>query len=151
MLVALGAEVVAVEPGPAMLVEPRRALPGVRAPQGGAEALPLPDVSVDAVPAGNAMHWFDMAVAGPEIARVLAPGGVLAGLWNVSRRIMKFSAAVMADLGAAGIRAHLSGIRICLARFRAGRRRTAVKVSSRSSRRRVGGSGRAGSRCRATA
>lgn len=33
--------------------------------------------------AGNAMHWFDMAVAGPEIARVLAPGGILAGLWNV--------------------------------------------------------------------
>jgi hypothetical protein len=24
-----------------------------------------------------------MAVAGPEIARVLAPGGILAGLWNV--------------------------------------------------------------------
>jgi SAM-dependent methyltransferase len=35
------------------------------------------------VVAGNAMHWFDMAVAGAEIARVLAPGGVLAGLWNV--------------------------------------------------------------------
>ena len=33
--------------------------------------------------AGNAMHWFDMAVAGPEIARVLTPGGILAGLWNV--------------------------------------------------------------------
>ena len=33
--------------------------------------------------AGNALHWFDMTVAGPEIARVLAPGGVLAGLWNV--------------------------------------------------------------------
>ncbi|WP_433260883.1 hypothetical protein ACQPZF_25345 [Actinosynnema sp. CS-041913] len=33
--------------------------------------------------AGNALHWFDMAVAGPEIARVLVPGGVLAGLWNV--------------------------------------------------------------------
>jgi hypothetical protein len=29
------------------------------------------------------MRWFDMAVAGPEIARVLAPGGILAGLWNV--------------------------------------------------------------------
>ena len=48
-----------------------------------AEALPLPDASVDAVLAGNALHWFDMTVAGPEIARVLAPGGVLAGLWNV--------------------------------------------------------------------
>lgn len=33
--------------------------------------------------AGNAMHWFDMSLAGPEIARVLAPGGVLAGLWNL--------------------------------------------------------------------
>ncbi|MCD9194419.1 class I SAM-dependent methyltransferase [Streptomyces albireticuli] len=82
-LVALGAEVVAVEPDPAMLTELRRSLPAVRALPGGAEAIPLPDASVDAVLAGNAMHWFDMAVAGPEIARVLAPGGVLAGLWNV--------------------------------------------------------------------
>ncbi|MEV6208259.1 class I SAM-dependent methyltransferase [Kitasatospora sp. NPDC051914] len=82
-LVALGAEVVAVEPDPAMLAELRRSLPGVRALPGTAEAIPLPDASVDAVLAGNAMHWFDMAVAGPEIARVLAPGGVLAGLWNV--------------------------------------------------------------------
>ncbi|AJF63768.1 class I SAM-dependent methyltransferase [Streptomyces vietnamensis] len=82
-LVARGAEVVAVEPDPAMLAELRRALPDVRALPGSAEAIPLPDGSVDAVVAGNAMHWFDMAVAGPEIARVLAPGGVLAGLWNV--------------------------------------------------------------------
>jgi hypothetical protein len=33
--------------------------------------------------AGNALHWFDMAVAGPEMARVLALGGIMAGLWNV--------------------------------------------------------------------
>jgi SAM-dependent methyltransferase len=82
-LVALGADVIAVEPDPAMLAELRRALPDVRALAGGAEAIPLPDASVDAVLAGNALHWFDMAVAGPEMARVLGPGGVLAGLWNV--------------------------------------------------------------------
>ncbi|MFE7189445.1 class I SAM-dependent methyltransferase [Kitasatospora sp. NPDC057541] len=82
-LVALGADVVAVEPDAAMLGELRRALPAVRALPGSAERIPLPDASVDAVVAGNAMHWFDMAVAGPEIARVLAPGGVLAGLWNL--------------------------------------------------------------------
>jgi predicted enzyme related to lactoylglutathione lyase len=29
------------------------------------------------------MHWFDMDVAGPEIARVLEPDGILAGLWTV--------------------------------------------------------------------
>jgi len=82
-LVALSAEVTAVEPDRAMLTELRRALPEVRALPGSAEAIPLPDASVDAVLAGNAMHWFDMAVAGPEIARVLASGGILAGLRNV--------------------------------------------------------------------
>jgi SAM-dependent methyltransferase len=82
-LVALGAEVVAVEPDPAMLNELRLALPTVRALQGSAEAIPLADASVDAVLAGNALHWFEMAVAGPEIARVLAPDAILAGLWNV--------------------------------------------------------------------
>ncbi|MFC7546592.1 class I SAM-dependent methyltransferase [Plantactinospora sp. GCM10030261] len=82
-LVAAGAHVTAVEPDPGMLTELRRALPDVPALPGSAESIPLPDASVDAVLAGNAMHWFDMAVAGPEIARVLGSGGVLAGLWNV--------------------------------------------------------------------
>ncbi|WP_053715050.1 class I SAM-dependent methyltransferase [Saccharothrix sp. NRRL B-16348] len=82
-LVALGADVVAVEPDPAMLAELRRALPAVRTLRGSAEAIPLPDASIDAVVAGNALHWFDLAVAGPEMARVLSPRGVLAGLWNV--------------------------------------------------------------------
>ncbi|MFD6162821.1 class I SAM-dependent methyltransferase [Nocardia sp. NPDC060256] len=82
-LVALGVDVIAVEPDPAMLAQLRGALPAVQAVAGSAEVIPLPDGSVDAVLAGNAMHWFDMTVAGPEIARVLAPGGILAGLWNV--------------------------------------------------------------------
>lgn len=82
-LVAESADVMAVEPDLAMLTELRRVLPDVRALPGSAEAIPLPDASVDAVLAGNAMHWFDMADAGPEIARVLTPGGILAGLWNV--------------------------------------------------------------------
>ena len=82
-LVAQGASVVAVEPDPAMVAELRRVLPAVDAMLGTAEAIPLPAASVDAVLAGNALHWFDMAVAEPEIARVLTPGGILAGLWNV--------------------------------------------------------------------
>jgi SAM-dependent methyltransferase len=82
-LVRLGAEVTAVEPDPAMLAELRRAMPAARSVPGSAEALPLPDASVDAVLAGQAMHWFDLDLALPEIARVLVPGGVFAGLWNV--------------------------------------------------------------------
>jgi SAM-dependent methyltransferase len=74
---------VAVEPDPAMLAELRRVLPGVTALPGRAEEIPLPDGSVDAVVCGQAAHWFDMPRAVPEIARVLTPGGVFAGLWNM--------------------------------------------------------------------
>ncbi len=82
-LLRLGAEVTAVEPDQNMLAELRRGLPSVSSVPGSAEEIPLPDGSVDAVLAGQAMHWFDMDRALPEIARVLTPGGVLAGLWNV--------------------------------------------------------------------
>ena len=82
-LVDLGCDVIAVEPDPAMIAELRDSAPSVRASRGSAEAIPLPGGSVDAVLAGNAMHWFDMEAAAPEIARVLVPGGVLAGLWNL--------------------------------------------------------------------
>lgn len=82
VLASLCAEVTAVEPDPRMLAELRRLLPGVRALRGSAEAIPLPDGSVDAVLCGQALHWFDLDLALPEIARVLSGGGVLAGLWN---------------------------------------------------------------------
>jgi len=102
-LVALGAEVIAVEPDSAMLTELRRSLPAVRALSGSAEVIPLPDASVDAVLAGNAMHWFDMAVAGPEIARVLAPSGILAGLWNVLDDQVEWIAGLARVSGSAAI------------------------------------------------
>jgi len=82
-LVRLGAEVTAVEPDPAMLAEFRRSLGSVTALSGSAEQIPLPDASVDAILVGQAMHWFDLDQAIPEIARVLTSGGVLAALWNV--------------------------------------------------------------------
>jgi SAM-dependent methyltransferase len=80
--IRLGADVTAVEPDQHMLAEFRREMPSVRSVPGHAEEIPLPDGSADAVLAGQAMHWFDMDRAMPEIARVLTPGGVLAGLWN---------------------------------------------------------------------
>ena len=82
VLAGLGADVTAVEPDEAMLAELRRQVPSARALPGPAEAIPLADGSVDAVLCGQSMHWFDMSRAVPEIARVLAAGGVLGALWN---------------------------------------------------------------------
>ncbi|GLW65026.1 type 11 methyltransferase [Actinomadura rubrobrunea] len=75
--------ITAVEPDPDMLAELRRRVPGVRAEAGSAEEIPLDDGAVDAVLVGQALHWFDMDRALPQIVRVLAPGGVLAALWNL--------------------------------------------------------------------
>ena len=81
-LLARGVEVAAVEPDPAMLAVLRREHPAAVPYLAGAEALPLPDHSVDAVLAGQAWHWFDHARAVPEVLRVLRPGGVLGLVWN---------------------------------------------------------------------
>ncbi len=81
-LLARGLDVVAVEPDAAMLAVLRERTPGADARTGSAERIPLPDGDVDAVLVGQALHWFDLDVAVPEIARVLRPGGLLAGLWN---------------------------------------------------------------------
>jgi SAM-dependent methyltransferase len=83
VLAAAGAEVVAVEPLANMRAELERALPSVRALDGSAEHIPLPDGSADAVVVGQAFHWFDGPAALAEIARVLVPGGVLGLLWNM--------------------------------------------------------------------
>jgi SAM-dependent methyltransferase len=78
-LLDLGLEVTAVEP----LAEMRGYIPSAaQVLAGGAEAVPLPDASVDAVLAGQAFHWFDRARALAEIARLLRPGGTVGLLWN---------------------------------------------------------------------
>jgi SAM-dependent methyltransferase len=82
-LVALGAEVVAVEPVPEMRRRLEHALPTVLALDGVAEALPLEAGSFDAVVCGEGFHWFDGPRALAEIHRVLRPHGSLGLLWNV--------------------------------------------------------------------
>jgi SAM-dependent methyltransferase len=80
--VALGLEVVAVEPGVPMLAQLRPVVPEAEALEGTAESIPLPDASVHAAFAGQAFHWFDRERAVPELRRVLRAGGGLALLWN---------------------------------------------------------------------
>jgi len=81
-LVALGFDVVAVEPGAPMLDQLRKAVPEADALEGPAESIPLPDASVDAAFAGQAYHWFDRDRAVPDIHRVIREEGGLALLWN---------------------------------------------------------------------
>lgn len=81
-LIALGHDVIPVEPDPGMRAQLDAATPGVQAVEGAAERIPLDDASVDAVVAGQAYHWFDRERAHPELARVIRPGGVFAPVWN---------------------------------------------------------------------
>jgi SAM-dependent methyltransferase len=81
-LLALGLDVVAIEPGGPMLAQLRAAAPEAEAHEALAESIPLPDASADAAFVGQAYHWFDRERALPELHRVLSPGGGLALLWN---------------------------------------------------------------------
>jgi SAM-dependent methyltransferase len=81
-LVAVGFEVVAVEPGAAMLDQLRTVVPEAETFEAPAESIPLPDESVDAGFAGQAYHWFDRERALPELQRVIRPAGGLVLLWN---------------------------------------------------------------------
>ena len=72
----------AVEPLDGMRTVLEERIPFVRALAGTAEAIPLPDASVDAVFVAEAIHWFDPQAAVAEIARVLRPRGGAAVLYN---------------------------------------------------------------------
>jgi SAM-dependent methyltransferase len=82
-LLSIGLHPVALEPVPEMRARLRATLPDLAILGGVAEAIPLRSGSVDAVLAAQSFHWFDVARALQEIARVLRPGGGLALLWNV--------------------------------------------------------------------
>ena len=96
LLVASGATVAAVDPVDAMRAQLLRSQPDVTAFNGSAEAMPLPDASVDAVVCAQAFHWFATDAALAEIHRVLTPGGKLALIWNVRDESIDWVAAITA-------------------------------------------------------
>ena len=75
---------IAVEPDERMRAVLTARCPRAEVLAGRGEDIPLPDASVDAVVISAAWHWLDPALAVPEIARVLRPGGRLGVIW-VSR------------------------------------------------------------------
>lgn len=81
-LVALGFEVVAVDPSAQMHAELSRRRPDVDCRVGTGESLPLPDSCVDGVVCGQAWHWMDAGAVGRELARVMRPNGSLGLAWN---------------------------------------------------------------------
>ncbi|SDO91095.1 Methyltransferase domain-containing protein [Klenkia soli] len=99
-LLAAGHEVVAVDPSADMLAQLSARLPQVPTAVGGAEQVPLPDASVDAVVAGQAAHWFDPPRAAPELRRVLRRGGVVGFVWNVRDESVPWVGALGAALTA---------------------------------------------------
>jgi MOSC domain-containing protein YiiM/SAM-dependent methyltransferase len=81
-LIPSGAELIAVEPIAEMRAKLEALLPGVEALDGTAEAIPLPNHSVDAVTVGQGFHWFDGVPAVSDIRRVLKPTGALGLIWQ---------------------------------------------------------------------
>ena len=55
---------------------------GIKCWQGAAEALPLPNSSIDAAFCAQAWHWLDIQAACKELDRVLRPGGSVVVVWN---------------------------------------------------------------------
>jgi ubiquinone/menaquinone biosynthesis C-methylase UbiE len=81
-LVPTGARFFAVEPVAEMRAVLRRQVPEAEVLAAGAEQVPLPDASLEAIVAGSAFHWFDGPRALEEFHRLLSPGGRLALIWN---------------------------------------------------------------------
>jgi SAM-dependent methyltransferase len=83
LLLPTGARLLALEPVVEMRAKLLATSPGAEALDGLAEAVPLPDASVDAAVCAQAFHWFDAPRALRELHRVLRPGAWLVLIWNV--------------------------------------------------------------------
>lgn len=84
-LLAAGLDVVAVEPLERMRAALAAAVGPERALDGRAEAIPLPDASLDGAVCAEAFHWFDGPRAADELHRVLRPGAALVLVWLISQ------------------------------------------------------------------
>jgi SAM-dependent methyltransferase len=82
--------VIAVEPDAQMRAVLAERSPGVEVRAGTGEAIPLPDMSTDALYVASAWHWLDEKRALPEIARVLKDGGRLGVLWSSRDRELEW-------------------------------------------------------------
>jgi len=104
-LLALGHEVLAIEPDDQMRARLAQTTPAATPLPGRAEAIPLPDASVDGAVAAQAYHWFDRDPAHEELARVIRPGGVFAAVWNMRDEavpwVAEYSRIVEGDAGRA--------------------------------------------------
>lgn len=80
-LLERGHDVVGVEPLARMRAALARTVGAERALDGRAEAIPLPDASLDGAVCAEAFHWFDGARAAAELRRVLRPGAGLVVTW----------------------------------------------------------------------
>ncbi len=94
LLASTGASLIAVEPVAEMRSALAELAPGVDVRAGTAEAIPLPDASVDAVVIAQAFHWFASEQALAEIARVLTPTGRLGLVWNRRDLTLPLQAAI---------------------------------------------------------
>lgn len=121
---AAGHRVVATDVSATMLARLAATVPDTRVAAGAAEQLPVRSRSADVVVGAQAFHWFDLARALPEAARVLRPGGVLALVWNARddripwvRRVGEHlgrtgpDAAVLEAVGSSGLFAPLESAR----------------------------------------
>ena len=100
-LLAVGYEVLAVEPNAAMAQAARAWLNRDKhfcLHEGRAEATGLPDRCCDAIVAGQAFHWFEPVATQAEFRRILRPGGHIVIIWNERSTNSPFLAAYEAFL-----------------------------------------------------